>query len=110
MEQEQGIEYTIYTFDHASAGQKRNARWQKQQSFADMAQALKKAESLYKSGKFHKVEVKQKYFDTKKNRNVDTVLRIYESDGKKNGGALYVLIFAVLCGLAAFGVTYYLGQ
>lgn len=107
--QDQGIEYAIYTFDHTSSG-KNSTKWQKQATLNDMAQALQKAEKLYEQGLFQKVEVKQKYFDAKQNRNVDTVLRVYEYEKNKSGGALYVLLFAIFCGVAAFGVTYYLGR
>lgn len=108
--QDQGIEYTIYTFDHAASSKKNSTKWQKKATFHDMAQALNQAEKLYEQGQFQKVEVKQKYFDAKQNRNVDTVLRVYEYEENKSGGAFYVLLFAMFCGLAAFGITYYLGR
>lgn len=108
MEQEQGIEYSVYSHDQPKGGQKGPTSWEKQDAFSDMAEALKKAESLFDTGQYSKVEVKQKYFDKKKNRNVDTVLRVYEGKKKKSHGTIYILLFAVLCGIIAFAVTYYL--
>lgn len=103
----QGIEYTIYTFDQASA---RND-WQKHDTLNEMDRALKMAEGLFHTGKYHKVEVKQKYFDKKANRNIDVTLKVFEGAGKrKDLSVLLIVLFAVLCGAAAFGLTYILNR
>lgn len=104
------IEYTIYTFQKDAAKPKSAESWQKQETLSDMAQAMKKAEALYGSGKYCKVEIKQKYTDPKNNRVIDTTLKTYARKEKKS------LSVAALTGLAAFGgicaflLTYFLGQ
>ncbi len=107
---EQGIEYTIYTFDYPDKGKTSDNKWEKQGTLHEMKEALDKAEELYKSGEYHKIEVKQKYFDKKKNRNIDMTLKILEKKKKREITALMVMVFAVLCGSIAFGVTYLLSQ
>lgn len=106
----QGIEYTIYTFDHPQGGAKKQPKWQKHESGSEMQEALKKAEELFRAGQYQKVEVKQKYFDKKKNRNIDVTLRVFEKEKKRDFKLAFIFVFAVLCGAAAFGLTYYLTQ
>ena len=104
----QGLEYTIYTYDQPRTNQKGQIKWEKKDTADDMGNALKKAEALFSSGDYQKVEVKQKYFDKKKNRNVDMTLRVYEAKAKKPIGAVHILIIAFLLGVMAFALTYFL--
>ena len=104
----QGIEYTIYTFEKLPNTGKNQAKWQKHTSSGEMQQTLQQAEQLFSGGKYQKIEVKQKYFDKKKNRNIDVTLRVFEKHKKRDINLAFILIFAVLCGAAAFGTTFYL--
>ena len=110
MQQDQGIEYTIYTFDMPVSGQKSANKWEKQGTKTEMTDAVSHAEKLFKSGKFQKVEVKQKYFDKKKDRNIDMTLKVFEAKPKREINVFMIFAFAVLCGAAAFGITYFLAQ
>jgi len=101
------IEYTIYTFDRPGGG-KAADQWEKHGTDSDMQGALKLAEQLFASGKYQKVEVKQKYFDKKKNRNIDITLRVFESEPQKSINIFLIVGFAIFCGAAAFGLTYFL--
>jgi hypothetical protein len=101
------IEYTVYTFQRDSAA-KGQERWQKQNATSDMAQAMQQAESLFASGNFCKVEIKQKYTDPKNNRVVDMTLKIFEGKVKRSLGAGAMAGLAALGGVLAFGVTYFL--
>lgn len=101
------IEYTVYTFQRDS-GAKGQERWQKQNSTSDMSQAMQQAESLFASGSFCKVEIKQKYTDPKNNRVVDMTLKIFEGKVKRSLGAGAMAGLAALGGVLAFGVTYFL--
>ena len=100
-----GIEYTIYTFDHPKPNEKGRIKWQKNEMLTEMGKALKQAEELFASGKYKKVEVKQKYFETKTNRNVDMTLRVFEETPKIHISTAIVTSFAVFCGIAAFAIT-----
>lgn len=107
-EKDQGIEYSVYTFEKTKNPADQN-KWHKQGSQSDMAKALIFAEQLFDSGQYSKVEVKQKYFDKKQDRNVDITLKIYE-DGKQKSevNVFVILLFAIACGAAAFTTTLYL--
>ncbi|MCB1557019.1 MAG: hypothetical protein KDJ15_06875 [Alphaproteobacteria bacterium] len=109
---EKGIEYTIYTFEHPDPESKSQPQWEKVETVMDRGSAIDKAEKLAGSGKFEKVEVKQTYFDQKKNRKIEITLKIIESKKafKFVFGVKSALALAVLSGLVAFAVTYLLGR
>lgn len=102
-------EYTIYTFQQDS-GAKCQARWHRHDTLCDLERALEKAGSLFDSGDFCKVEIKQKHTDPKTSRVVDTTLKVLERKSAKNirtrllalmaafGGGLAVVLACVLAG------------
>lgn len=110
IEQAQGIEYAIYTFEKTPSGGKNGNAWERHDVRGDMQAALVQAESLFGSGLYRKVEIRQKYFDNKKNRHIDMVLKTMELRKKKEINLLAVFAFALLCGAAAFGATYLLAN
>ncbi|MCB9990345.1 MAG: hypothetical protein H6867_03065 [Rhodospirillales bacterium] len=100
-EKQQGIEYTIYTYAMKKDGA------QSQGTLTEMGQALSQAEQLLASKKYCKVEVKQKYFDKKQNRDINTTLKVYES--KRIPLILIIAVFAVmLC--AGAGTGYFMAH
>lgn len=103
-EKAQGIEYAIYTFE----GAKGPAKWEKKETRSEMSEALAIAEKMFGSGQYSKIEVKQKYFDKKKNRNIDVTLKVFEGGKKFEINALVIFIFALVCGASAFGITWFL--
>lgn len=110
-QQAQGIEYAIYTFEKApSGGGKSGNAWERHDVSGDMQVALAQADTLFGSGRYRKIEIRQKYFDKKKNRNIDMVLKTLELQKKREINLLMVFAFALLCGAAAFGATYLLAN
>ena len=106
----QGIAYTIYTFNKQKPGDKAKAKWEKHDPDGDMQAVISQAEKMFKSGKYQKVEVKQKYFDKKKHRNIDMTLKVYEEKAKREINVVAIFLFAIICGIAAFGVTYFINN
>ncbi|MGZ9108415.1 MAG: hypothetical protein ACXW4B_06295 [Micavibrio sp.] len=100
-------EYTIYTFQR-EAGVKSQARWHKQDTLCDMNLALEKAGSLFDSGDFCKVEIKQKYTDPKNQRVIDTTVKVLERKTGKFFGAGLMALMAVLGGGLAFALSFIL--
>lgn len=103
------IEYNIYTFDMPS-GKKGQSQWKLSATLSDMKEAMSRAESLHDSMKFQKVEVKQKFFDQKKNRLIDMTLKTFEQKPPSNLGLILACLGAVAAGVIAFGVTFFLTQ
>lgn len=104
------IEYSIYTFDMPSDKQKGQSKWQKHSTLDDMARAMAEAQNLYESAKFQKIEVKQKFFDQKKNRTVDMTLKVYERAVKKDHSTAIAIGFALFCGVGAFLASFFLAS
>ncbi len=97
-----GQEYTVYSFE--SADKKAMRRWHRHETLTIEEQAVVLARSLYKSGKYQRIEVKRKYFDRRINRHVDTIFKTYESGLRLRIGPVAVLALAAACGAAVFGV------
>ncbi|HIF25789.1 MAG TPA: hypothetical protein EYG18_02305 [Micavibrio sp.] len=109
-EVDQGIEFSVYTFEKTKSAADQG-KWQMQGTQTQMADALKAAEQLFDTGQYSKVEVKQKYFDKKQNRNIDTTLKVFQEIKQKSEVNVFVIfLFAVACGAAAFTATLYLSH
>lgn len=77
--QAQPPEYTIYTYARASRKSRQPKNWQCHATLEDPIAAMNTAESLYRTRKFHKVEIKKKFFDERKGRLADCTFRVFES-------------------------------
>ncbi|MFA5592861.1 MAG: hypothetical protein WC989_06080 [Micavibrio sp.] len=106
--QSAGIEYTIYTFEMPERSQKGENSWKKHATHEDMVLAMKEAEGLYQTQKYEKIEVKKKFFDQKKNRTVDMTLKVYETAPKKDYTLLIGTLLALLGGVGAFILSFFL--
>ncbi len=104
------IEYNIYTFDMPKGKKKGEAKWKLNKTLNDMNTAMKMAESLHDSKQYHKVEVKQKFFDEKKNRMVDMTLKSFEQKPNGNMAVYVALLVSVAAGVAAFAATLHLAS
>jgi hypothetical protein len=103
----QGLEYMIYVFKD-NAG-----KWEKNKTLSSLSEAQQQADVLFKTGQYQKVEIKQKFFDKKKNRNIDTTLKVLEqATGKRKReiGIVTIALFAVICGALAFAATWFFNQ
>ena len=98
----QGVEYSIYVFDQPqNSNDNSKPRWQKIDTLDDRSK-------LAGSGKYEKIEVKQKYFDKKKNRDIDVTLKTFSVKKKKDYSLIFLIGAAILCGAIAFALTYFL--
>lgn len=96
------IEYSIFT-------QAKGEGWQPQGVTNEMEKALANADKLIESGKYEKVEIKQKYFDKKANRLVEGTLKTLTY--KAPSGVLPIiglLLLAVAAGGGSFAAAYFL--
>lgn len=98
-------EYAVYTFGVLEQDRVNPRMWEKKASHAAMSAALGQAEDLYRTGQYMKVEIKQKYFDRKQNRNIDMTLKTLGQTKTTTLHSAVAIVFAMLCGIAAFGFT-----
>ena len=85
-------EYTIYAYHSYDDNKLGYNRWQRVTSGDDPSQVLLKAEQLFQSKIYPKIEVKKKIFDDKKGCHKSSTLRIYEDSPRKN----YLTLAAIL--------------
>ncbi len=98
-------EYTIYTFEMGAGNSRRHKSWTKRDTKKEMTDALTVAENIFRTGKYGKVEVKQKYFDRRKNRKVDVTLKVFEEKNEKEIDVFAMFLFALVCAAAVFAAT-----
>jgi hypothetical protein len=96
------IEYNIYSY---SNDDNPRACWQKCGSAAHADSAIDHAETLFNSGLFRKVEVKQKYFDRKSGQNIDETWRVFEKT-RRTSPSSRIMGFAMASAMIAFALTY----
>lgn len=75
-----GAEYTIYVFDKQGPDAGRACRWTRHCTLKNLEMARKRALVLFRSGRYQKVEIKQKLFDRKQQRHVDITLKVIEAN------------------------------
>ena len=70
------VEYSVY-IHHPANDDRRSPAWERAATTSCPETALKKAEILYLTRKYPRVEVKRKVFDRVTNRNMAETLRIF---------------------------------
>jgi hypothetical protein len=71
------IEYSVYTFDlPSSAPRKGDTSWKRIFSSFDRDQAILEARALLESRKFQRIEIKEKFFDSRRNRTIDRTFKV----------------------------------
>lgn len=75
------IEYNIYSYSNDDSPR---AHWQKCGSAAQADSAATHAENLFNTGQFSKIEVKQRYYDSRAQRNVVQTWCVFEHETEKS--------------------------
>ena len=75
-----GLEYTIYVFRKSENQSEPVGRWLRHSTLSSLAQARKRALALFRSGNYHRVEIKQKLFDKRQKRTIDVTLKVIEQE------------------------------
>ena len=89
-------EYAIYTYDQFDEKSFGVNKWQKYKTLVSLKRAIKEAKVLYRSNRYQKIEVKQRYIDTKLERPVSKTLRVFEAKSAKQKEAMVY----TACGIA----------
>ncbi len=100
------VEYAIYTFTAPDQSGTQPLLWQKFKTLKQRRKALQTAEKLARSGRYKKVEIKQKYFDRRAGRMAALTVRIFEDRKPLTPGKILTRVLTLLAGLSAFIVTY----
>lgn len=95
-------EYTVYAYDKYRPDMIGYNKWQYLLSSKNPSEVLEKAEKLFESDKFQKIEIKKKFFDKKMGRYVVSTFRVFDRKSNKTKFYITVAIFiiaALLSGL-----------
>ncbi len=96
--------YSVYVFYDQTIrdipGNDNRAAWQRHCTTSNPRRAYRKAEKLFQSHKYGRVEIKKVSFDKRTDRNVDKTLKIYDNTVNRLNGFIAVL-FSVLTGALA---------
>ncbi|MBK6895906.1 MAG: hypothetical protein IPH06_04880 [Alphaproteobacteria bacterium] len=76
----QNVEYSVY-IHHPANDDRRTSHWERAATTDCPETALKKAEILYLTCKYPKVEIKRKVFDRLANRHIGETFRIFGEEG-----------------------------
>ncbi len=102
--QQPHIEYTIYAYDHADDDVNHN-RWTKLDTSTDPQNIHSKAENLYASQEYKKIEIQKKYFDARLNRKRAQVVRTFEERNNENYFMLATILLMAATSLGFFYLT-----
>ena len=105
----QGSEYAVYTFGIPEQDNVHSRMWEKKASHAAVDAAVRQAEDLFRTGQYRKIEIKQKYFDRRRNRNVDLTLKTLGQKENRRLRTAVAVALAMASGALAFAVTYFIG-
>lgn len=101
--------YSVYVFYDQTIrdvpGNDNRASWQLRCTTSNQRRAYRKAEKLFQSHKYGRVEIKKVSFDKRTDRNVGKTMKIYDNSINRLNGFIAVF-FSVLTGalvLAGFG-------
>jgi hypothetical protein len=81
--------------------------WEERGKVADMHAALRTAKQLSDSRQFLGVKVDKHFFDTDNDRFVSTTILDQKPKARRSYTVYWLLLVAVLGGLASFAVTYF---
>lgn len=107
-ETDPSVEYSIYIFHrpfHNDNNVDDHLAWEKRHTTRSIKAAYRKAEKLFRTKAYDRVEIKKKIFDRKSACKTDRTLKIYQK-GEDRLVGLFVLptfIFTVGCVMALIG-------
>ena len=95
-------EYTIYAYNNFESEKVGCNRWQRLSSVQAEEEALSKAQRLFESQLYQKIEIKKKSYDEKKGRYIAKTHKVYEVSPRNNA-----LVFTSILLLAFASAGYF---
>lgn len=95
-------EYIIYAYNHFEPEKLGQNRWQRISTLSKSEQAVIKAEKLYESELYQKVEIKKKKFDEKKGCYISSTLRVYQQKPALDAMKIASFVLILLAGAGYF--------
>lgn len=102
------VAYSVYIFHRPAHQNDNHITWEKRHTTWSQRVAYRKAEKLFKSQEYEKVEIKKVFFDAKAARKADKTLKIYRENTNRPVGMLQKFWLYVL-GAFSLGALLWLG-
>ena len=96
-------EYSIYVYHYPEDIEDRCTDWEKIAVTGCVQEAANKAQTLFDSHDFRKVEIKKKYFDTKYRRVIDATYKVLQDKKRVSRRSGIMALFGFSC-FAGIGV------
>lgn len=97
------IIYAYHSFDCANVGQN---HWSRLTSGHDQEEVLQKAEKLYRTRQYQKIEVQKKTFSDKKGKYIASTYRIFAEKRKNNYLTLATVLLLAFASAGSFYLKY----
>lgn len=97
------IEYIVYAYEGDESNKVDQNRWQKLMSGSDISEIMVRAEQLFHSQEYKKIEIKKTYFDKKKGLHRAATFRILEESTQSN---VYLLSIFLMLTFITAGLFY----
>ena len=102
-------EFSIYVYHYPEDIEARHTDWEKVAVTNCIQEAVNKAQSLYDSREFKKVEIKKKYFDPKYQRVIDATYKVLQDRKKRvsrRSGIMALFGFSCFAGLTVIALPF----
>lgn len=96
-------EYVIYGYDSFEDEKLGTNHWQLIASGSDCEEMVSRAETLFNSAQYQKIEIKQKTFNTRKGKHIASTYKIYE---QKPDIKIMPIIAILLIAFSLVGLIY----
>lgn len=104
-------EYSIYVYHYPEDIEGGHSDWEKVAVTDCIQEAANKAQALYDSRTFKKVEIKKKYFDAKYQRVVDATYKVLQDKKRvsRRSGVMALFGFSCFSGLTVIALPFIAG-
>lgn len=102
------IEFSVYVYHYPEDIEDKHTDWEKMAVTGDLADATDKAEILYNSREFKKVEIKKKYYDARYQRIMDKTHKVFQDKKRmsRRSGIMALFGFSCFAGLAVVALPF----
>ena len=90
-------EYSVYVYFYAQDIENGHTDWEMKAMTSSADEAIDKAQELFNTRNFKKVEIKKKYFDTRYGRVVDSIYKVFQDKKRTSRRASVMALLGLSC-------------
>ena len=93
---DKGAQYTVYAYNQYEDQMVGHNHWQRILTSDNAKQAILRAESLYETHRYQKIEIKKKVFDSQIGTHIDSVYKTYNEKQGRNMYTVGMMALAIV--------------